>query len=65
MLRRFRLGLTVDDPAYVRAFACFVRTHRRVRFASFFNGPAGGSYDLGMKPRSRAAYRRSIVPLSG
>jgi hypothetical protein len=57
-------GLTIDDPAYVKAFARFVRTHRRVRFISFFNGPAGGAYDLGTKPRSRAAYRRFIVPLS-
>jgi hypothetical protein len=32
---------------------------------SIFNGPAGGAYDLGTKPRSRAAYRRFIVPLSG
>jgi hypothetical protein len=57
-------GLTVDDPAYVRAFAGFVRTHRRVRFISFFNGPAGGAYDLGGKPRARAAYRRFVVPLT-
>ena len=57
-------GLTVDDPAYVTAFARFVRTHGRVRFISFFNGAAGGAYDLGTKPRSRAAYRRFIVPLS-
>jgi hypothetical protein len=58
-------GLTIDDPAYIQAFARFVRTHGRVRFASFFNGPAGGAYDLGGKPRSRAAYRRFVVPLSG
>jgi hypothetical protein len=57
-------GLTVDDPAYVKAFATFVRRHRRVRFASFFNGPGGGAYDLGTKPRSLAAYRRHITPLS-
>jgi hypothetical protein len=35
------------------------------RFVSFYNGPTEGAYDLGTKPRSRAAYRRSIVPLSG
>jgi hypothetical protein len=35
-----------------------------VRFISFFNGPTGGIYDIGTKPRSRAAYRRFIVPLS-
>jgi hypothetical protein len=57
-------GLTVDDPGYIRAFANFIRTHRRVRFASFFNGPGGGAYDLGRKPQSLAAYRRFIVPLS-
>lgn len=57
-------GMSVDDPGYVRAFATFVRRHRRVRFISFFNGPAGGAYDIGTKPRSRAAYRRFIVPLS-
>ena len=57
-------GLTVDDPGYVQAFATFVRRHRRVRFISFFNGPAGGAYDIGTKPRSRAAYRRFVVPLS-
>jgi hypothetical protein len=57
-------GMTVDDPAYVKAFATFVRRHRRVRFVSFYNGPAGAAYDLGTKPRSRAAYRRFVVPLS-
>jgi hypothetical protein len=58
-------GLTIDDPAFIKAFGRFVRTHRRVRFISFFNGPAGGRYDLGTEPRSRAASRRFIVPLSG
>ena len=57
-------GLSVESPDYVRAFATFVRRHRRVRFISFFNGPTGGAYDIGTKPRSRAAYRRFIVPLT-
>jgi hypothetical protein len=57
-------GLSVADPGYIKAFATFLRRHRRVRFASFFNGPAGGPYDLGRKPRSLAAYRRFITPLS-
>jgi len=57
-------GLSVDDPGYIKAFGTFLRRHRRVRFASFFNGPAGGAYDLGRKPRSLAAYRRLITPLS-
>jgi hypothetical protein len=56
-------GLTIDDPGYIRAFATFVRQHRRVRFASFYNGSPGSVYDLRRKPRSLAAYRRYIVPL--
>ena len=57
-------GLSVDDPGYIKAFATFVRRHRRVSFISFFNGRAGGAYDLARKPRSLAAYRRFIAPLS-
>jgi hypothetical protein len=57
-------GLSVDDPDYVRAFATFVRRHPRVRFIGFFNGPAGGAYDIGTKPRSRAAYRQFVLPLT-
>jgi hypothetical protein len=43
--------------------ANFVRTHRRVRFVSFFKRPGGGAYDLGTKPRSLAACRRHVAPL--
>jgi hypothetical protein len=35
-----------------------------VRFIGFFNGPAGGAYDIGTKRRSRAAYRRFVLPLT-
>ncbi len=57
-------GLSVDDPVYIREFGNFLRRHKRVRFASFYNGPSGGAYDIGRKPRARAAYRRFITPLS-
>jgi hypothetical protein len=57
-------GMSIDSPAFVKAFATFVRRHRRVRFVSFYNGRAGGAYDIGTKPGSRAAYRRFITPLS-
>jgi hypothetical protein len=57
-------GLAVDDPGYVRAFAAFVKSHRRVQFIGFYNGQAGGRLDLGKKPRSLAAYRRYVVPLT-
>jgi hypothetical protein len=56
-------GLTVDDPAYVKALATFIRRHPRVRFVSFFNGTAGGPYDLGTKPIS--APSRGAEPRTG
>jgi hypothetical protein len=57
-------GVAVDDPAFVRAFASFVRNHRRVKFIGFYNGRTGGRLDIGTHPGVRAAYRRSIVPLT-
>ena len=57
-------GLTgVDAPAAVRSIAEFARTHSRVQLVVFYNGLAGGSWDLATKPRSLAAYKRYIVPL--
>ncbi|HMJ00389.1 MAG TPA: hypothetical protein VK488_11195 [Gaiellaceae bacterium] len=57
-------GLDRDDPGYVQAFAGFVRTHRRVKFIGFYNGRNGSRVDLAKKPRSLAAYRRYVVPLT-
>ena len=45
-------GLAIDDPGDVRAFADFVRAHKRVTFIGFFNGRAGEQFDLGNKPRA-------------
>jgi hypothetical protein len=54
----------IDDPAFIRAMAKFVKTHRRVELLSWFNGQAsGGTFDIATKPRSRAAYRAVISPL--
>ena len=41
-----------------------MRSHRRVKFIGFYNGRTGGRLDIGTHPRVRAAYRRSIVPLT-
>ena len=43
--------------------AQFVRTHRRTVLISYHSGRPGSVFDLASKPRSRAAYRRLIVPL--
>jgi hypothetical protein len=53
----------IDDPGFVQAMADFVRSHARVELISYYNGGARSIFDLGVKPRARAAYRRLIVPL--
>ena len=55
----------MDDPAYVERMAAFARTHSRMEFLSYFNSKPGSLWDLGNKPRSRAAYRKLITPLAG
>ncbi|MEP6909919.1 MAG: hypothetical protein ABI896_05735 [Actinomycetota bacterium] len=57
-------GLAVDDPGFIRAFAGFVKSHRRITFIGFYNGKNGGRLDLARKPGSLAAYKRYIVPLT-
>jgi hypothetical protein len=52
----------IDDPAFVEKMAAFVKSHR-VEFLAYFNSKPGAIWDLGSKPRSRAAYRRLITPL--
>jgi hypothetical protein len=52
-----------DDPAFVRAMATWVRTHRRTEFIAYFAGKPGSVFDLATKPASRAAYRALITPL--
>jgi hypothetical protein len=53
----------IDDPSFIQRMAQFVRTHRRVELLSWFDTKPGSIWDLGSKPKSRAAYRRHIVPL--
>jgi hypothetical protein len=53
----------IDDPGYVERMAAFVKSHRRVELLAYFNSKPGSIWDLGSKPRSRAAYRKHITPL--
>lgn len=53
----------IDDPSFIQRMAQFVRTHRRVELLSWFDSRPGSIWDLGSKPKSRATYRRLIVPL--
>ncbi len=53
----------IDDPAFVEQMAAFVKTHPRTELLAYFNSKPGSIWDLGSKPRGRAAYRRHITPL--
>jgi hypothetical protein len=55
----------IDDPGFVEHMATFVKTHSRVVLISYFAGQHPGSvWDLATKSKSRAAYRKLIVPLA-
>jgi hypothetical protein len=40
-----------------------VKTHRRTEMLAYFESVPGSIFDLGTKPKSRAAYRALITPL--
>jgi hypothetical protein len=54
----------IDDPAFIRRIGRFIRRHHRVKLAVYFKSQKGSIFDLGSKPRSRAAYRNTISPLN-
>jgi hypothetical protein len=53
----------IDDPAYVERMASWVKSHSRTELLAYFSSRPGSLWDLASKPRSRAAYRRTITPL--
>jgi hypothetical protein len=55
----------IDDPAFIRRMGRFARTHRRVELIAYYNGDQGSVWDIATKPRSLAAYRTAIAPLTG
>ncbi len=54
----------IDDASFVRRMGSFLRTHPRTVIANYFDVRHGSTWDLASKPRSRAAFRRYIDPLS-
>ena len=54
----------IDDPAFVDAMAQFVHEHRRTAVLAYYSGSPGSVFDLASKPRSRAEYRKVILPLA-
>jgi hypothetical protein len=53
----------IDDPAFIRKMGAFARTHPRLELLAYFESVPGSVFDLGTKPKSRAAYRTAITPL--
>jgi hypothetical protein len=53
----------LDDPAFVRRMAGWVKTHYRLELLSWYESRPGSTFDLATKPRSRTAYRRYVSPL--
>jgi hypothetical protein len=53
----------IDDPSFISRMAGFVKTHSRTELLVYYNGNQGSPFDLSRFPKSRAAYRRQIVPL--
>jgi hypothetical protein len=54
----------VDHPSFITRMAKFLRSHSRVVLAVYNDAERGSVFDLGSKPKSRAAYRKYITPLN-
>jgi hypothetical protein len=53
----------VDDPAFIRRMAYFIRNYRRTELAIYYESESGSQFDLGNKGASRVAYKRYLSPL--
>ena len=58
------LGPGVDHPDFVQKMADFVSRHRRVKTIIYYRSKRGSPFDLAYKPKSRAAYKKYILPLA-
>lgn len=58
------LGPGIDHPGFVQKMANFVAGHGRVETIIYYRSQAGSAFDLSSKPKSRAAYKRYILPLA-
>lgn len=57
------LGPGIDHPDFVQKMANFVSSHSRVETIVYYRSQTGSTFDLSNKPKSRAAYKRYIIPL--
>jgi hypothetical protein len=59
----YGLGPGIDHPDFVQKMASFVSSHSRVETIVYYRSQTGSTFDLSSKPKSRAAYKRYILPL--
>jgi hypothetical protein len=57
------LGPGIDHPDFIQRMANFVSSHPRVKTIIYYRSQTGSFFDLAYKPKSRAAYKRYILPL--
>ena len=55
-------GTSTDDPGFVSQICSFLKSHPRTRLAAYYSARSS-PWQLGDKPRARAAYRRCVTPL--
>jgi hypothetical protein len=58
------LAKGIDHPDFVQKMANFVSSHPRVETIIYYRSQNGSDFDLAYKPKSRAAYKRYILPLA-
>jgi hypothetical protein len=58
------LGPGIDHPDFVQKMANFVSSHNRVKMIIYYRSQNASDFDLAYKPKSRAAYKRYILPLA-
>ena len=56
---------SVDDPAFIQHMCTFLQTHRASEMQAFFEGVPGSVFNIESKPKSRATYRKCMLPLGG
>ena len=57
------LASGIDHPDFVQKMASFVSSHPRVETVIYYRSHNASDFDLAHKPKSRAAYKRYILPL--
>lgn len=52
-----------DAPSFVQYVCDFVRSNPGIELVSYYEAKAGSAWDLGLRARSAARYRRCLTPL--